>query len=90
MNNTIKADVSYYVNKNPDYIKIDTTLNSGIDGIHKQLSSRIVQMEDAAIKEALKKLGWVSPEEHAELLKRHDEALNWAWNDGYAFGEAGR
>jgi hypothetical protein len=86
MNHTIKSDVGYSVHKDPDSIQIDTTIGSGLDDIHNQFTRRIVELEDAAIKEALKKLGWLSPEEHAELLEKHEEELGLAWSDGYVVG----
>lgn len=79
MNNTIKADVGYSVHKDPDFIKINTTIDFGIDSIYNQVSERIIQMEDGAIKEALKKLGWLSPEEAAMLQEDY-------YNRGYEQG----
>lgn len=83
---TIKADIAYAIHRNPDYIKINTAIDSGVDSIYKQMSGKIIQLEDAAVKEALKKLGWISPEDAEKLAFSHAEDMWIAKNDAYLAG----
>jgi hypothetical protein len=80
----IKVDSKLY--RNPDFLEITSSLCPDLREIANETTKKIVQFEDEAIKNALKKLGWLSPEEHAELLDKHEEELNDIYNKGLEIG----
>jgi hypothetical protein len=65
--NTFNIKVDSKLHRNPDFLEITSGLDFGISEIANETTKKIVQFEDEAIKNALKELGWLSPEE-AEIL----------------------
>lgn len=61
----------------PDRIAVETELGGDeFPSIHQQISRQIVHMQDQAVKDGLKKLGWLSPEEAREVKKKA-ERYDW-------------
>jgi hypothetical protein len=88
--NTFNIKVDSKLHRNPDFLEIssgvDFPYSDAISRVGNEMTKKIIQFEDEAIKNALKELGWLSPDEYAELLEKHEDELEGSYNLGYDHG----
>ncbi len=54
----------------------DDLIQQSVFSLQERLSTELMNTKDTGVRDALKKLGWLSPEEAARLTKQRDYLLN--------------